>query len=44
MLFAAILGFKEILWDSGAIWVVLMAMCIGWILTLAKEWMNAKVD
>jgi len=44
MLVAAVLGFKEVLWDSGAVWVVLLAMCIGWVLNLAKEWMAAKVD
>jgi hypothetical protein len=27
-----IFGFKEILWDSGAIWVIIILMFVSWII------------
>lgn len=35
-------GFKEILWDSGGVWIVVLCMFIGWIFTTLKEWMAER--
>jgi hypothetical protein len=29
-------GFKEILWDSGAIWIIILLMFTTWVLSRAK--------
>lgn len=35
-------GFKEILWDSGAVWVLVLIMMIVWIINQIKLWTNKK--
>jgi hypothetical protein len=37
-------GFKEILWDSGAVWIVVLCMFLGWIFTTIKEWLGARIE
>lgn len=32
----AIFGFKEILWDSGAIWIIILLMFVTWVISRAK--------
>lgn len=31
-------GFKEILWDSGAVWVLVLMMMVVWIINQIKSW------
>jgi hypothetical protein len=33
-------GFKEILWDSGAIWIVIILMFTTWIIKRAQIMIN----
>ena len=36
------LGFKEILWDSGAVWVLVLMMFVVWIINQIRSWTNRK--
>jgi hypothetical protein len=36
------MGFKEILWDSGGVWFVVLAMTIGFVLNQLRYIMSYK--
>jgi hypothetical protein len=31
------LGFKEILWDSGGVWILVLTMSIVWLINTLKQ-------
>lgn len=33
-------GFKEILWDTGMVWVVILLMMIGWTFRTIRMWLH----
>jgi len=38
LFFVMAFGFKEILWDSGAVWVLVLMMMVVWIINQIKSW------
>lgn len=40
----AALGFKEILWDSGAVWVLVLLMMLVWIINQIKNWTKREKE
>lgn len=34
-------GFKEIIWDTGMVWIVLLLMMLGWTFSTIRMWLAA---